>query len=371
MNFGPWIGLIALVISLYILWQVRQILLLLFTAVVLATALNILVERFQKSRIKRTHAILLSLVIVNGVIVAFTSIVVPPFVEQIQSLEDLVPLGMEKLSSWITLVEARLSPRLIEAIPDLEQLTRQLAPLLRELVGGGFAIFSTSLEVLLSILLVLVLTLMLLGNPHPYRRGFMRLFPSFYRQRVDKILERCEASLQGWLIGTLLNMGVISILSFVGLVALEIPLALSQALVAGILTFIPNVGPTLSVIPPVAIALLDEPWKAPTVLVLYIIIQQVESNLLTPLVMQQQVSLLPAITLVAQIFFARLFGFLGIFLALPLTVVGQVWIDEVLIKDVLDRWQGEAASASHCVPVTRQTETIIITTESPGAVESE
>jgi predicted PurR-regulated permease PerM len=105
-----------------------------------------------------------------------------------------------------------------------------------------------------------------------------------------------------------------------------------------LLTFIPNIGPTLSVIPPIAIALLEDPWKALAVLILYIIIQQIESNLLTPLVMAQQVSLLPAVTLLAQVFFATFFGFLGLLLALPLTVVGQVWLKEVLLEDILDNW---------------------------------
>ncbi len=113
---------------------------------------------------------------------------------------------------------------------------------------------------------------------------------------------------------------------------------MAQAALAGILTFIPNIGPALSVIPPMAIALLEAPWKSFAVLILYIIIQQVESNLLTPYVMAQQVSLLPAVTLLAQVFFATFFGFLGLLLALPLTVVGQVWLKEVIIKDILDQW---------------------------------
>jgi predicted PurR-regulated permease PerM len=87
-----------------------------------------------------------------------------------------------------------------------------------------------------------------------------------------------------------------------------------------------------------AIALLDAPWKAGAVLILYVLIQQVESNILTPTVMEKQVSLLPAVTLLSQLVFAVFFGFLGLFLALPLVVIGQVWLKEVLIKDVLDHW---------------------------------
>ena len=190
----------------------------------------------------------------------------------------------------------------------------------------------------------MILTLMLLADPYPYRQGFIRLFPSFYRRRVAEILVLCDRALQGWLKGILFNMLVITTLSFFGLLALQVPLALSQALLAGILTFIPNIGPGLSVVSPMAIALLDGPWKSVAVLVLYIVIQQVESNLLTPLVMAQQVSLLPAVTLLAQVFFATFFGFLGLLLALPLTVVGQVWFKEVLLKDILDSWDGRRSS---------------------------
>jgi predicted PurR-regulated permease PerM len=136
-------------------------------------------------------------------------------------------------------------------------------------------------------------------------------------------------------------MMVITIFSFLGLVLLGIPSPLAQALLAGILTFIPNVGPAISVLVPMAIALLEAPWKSLAVLILYFLIQQLETNVLTPLVMAQQVSLLPAITLLSQLLFASGFGFLGLFLALPLTVVLQVWFQEVLLKDILDRWDNQ------------------------------
>jgi predicted PurR-regulated permease PerM len=226
-------------------------------------------------------------------------------------------------------------------LPNLEQLSRQIQPLFNRLLGGGFTFFSTSVGIILNILLVLVLTIMFLADPAPYQKGFIRLFPSFYRRRVKEILQLCEQALQGWLVGTLFSITFLLILSFIGLLLLDIDLALAQAMLTGLLTFIPNFGPVLSVIPPMAIALLDAPWKSLAVLIFYIILQQVEGALLTPLVMAQQVSLFPAFTLLAQVFFATFFGFLGLFLALPLTVVGQIWIQEVLIKDVLDRWHGK------------------------------
>jgi len=131
---------------------------------------------------------------------------------------------------------------------------------------------------------------------------------------------------------------VIAFLSLIGLSVLQVPLPLAHAVVAGFLNLIPNIGPTLSVIPPMTIALLDSPLQSGFVFILYFLIQQFESNVLTPYVMAQQVSLLPAVTLIAQVFFATFFGFLGLLLALPLTVVAQVWIREALIKDILNQW---------------------------------
>jgi predicted PurR-regulated permease PerM len=184
---------------------------------------------------------------------------------------------------------------------------------------------------------------MLLAEPEPYRKAFIRCFPSFYRRRIGDILDKCAASLKGWMIGVVFNMGVIGGLSGLGLLCLGIPLPLANGIFAGLLTFLPNIGATLSVVPPIAIALLDEnaPWKPIAVLILYFVVQQIETNLLTPYVMAQQVSLLPAVTLMSQVFFATFFGFLGLLLALPLTVVGQVWLQEILIKDVLDLWTEE------------------------------
>ena len=361
MSLGRWIGLLAFIVSVYILWEIRQVVLLIFAAVVLANALNILVKRFHQSGMKRAFAVLLAIFLLIAVLVGFFLVIVPPFASQFQELSELVPKGIQRFSSWFEILQTRISPQLKEYIPDVDQLIQQLQPLANRLLGGGFTFFSSSLGFLGQFLLVLILTLMLLADPTPYRKSFVRLFPSFYRYRVEDILDQCKVALQGWLIGILFNMFVIASLSFVGLLILRVPLALAQAALAGILTFIPNIGPALSVIPPIAIALLETPWKALAVLILYVLIQQVESNLLTPYVMAQQVSLLPAVTLLAQVFFATFFGFLGLLLALPLTVVAQVWLKEVVIKDILDQWQAHPKKQAE----------LVIVNDSPASGESD
>ncbi len=340
MRLGTLIGFLAIIIALYVLWRIKQVLLLAFAAVVFATAINQIVKLLQKKlSLNRKIAIAISVSGVLIFIIGFIALVIPPFIEQFRELVTLVPVGLEQLSSWNEWLNNLLPGELIDDVRGLESLTQNIQSWANGLVGNFFDLFSSTLGIVLNSLLVIVVTIMLLVNPTPYRQIFLLMFPAFYRQRIQTILKKCEKNLGGWAIGILFNMAIITFLSGIGLLSLGVRLPLANSLLAGILTFIPNLGPVLSVVPPSAMALLDAPWKAVAVVILYIIIQQVEGNILTPIVMKRQVSLLPAITLLSQVAFAVFFGILGLFLALPITVVAQVWLKEIVVKDILDRWQ--------------------------------
>ena len=339
MYFSSFVGAIALLLAIYILWQIRSIILLAFAAVALATAINFLVKLLIKSGIKKRGAsIFVALFLLLLIFAVFLLSVFPPFIDQLQQSLYLLPLAIDKIETWLTLLQERVPEQLVGEIQQLENLTSNIPSIASEIVGNFYSIFSGSLGAILNILLVTVITIMLLVSPRPYMRLFLAFFPAFYRRRAAKILKKSETALVGWTQGILFNMLVITILSWLGLSLLGVQLPLANALLAGLLTFIPNLGPIISCIPPIVFALIDAPWKAIAVLILYILIQQAESNVLTPLVMKRQVSLLPAITLLSQATFAIFFGFIGLFLALPLTVVAQVWIEEVLIKDILSGW---------------------------------
>ncbi len=380
MDFRKWSGFIILLSCLYILWQIKEFLLILLTAVILANGLNVLVvkiqtlsqkyaEKWQRPwlELQRQQSVVIALIIIAFVIWLGFTIVIPPFIGQFQILFERLNAGIYEIDGWVDVqivnIEQRFGIPISEDLPEVKDLIQQIPSLINEVLNRGWNFFSDSLKVLLNVLLLIVLTLMFLANPQPYRRGFIRLFPSFYRRRVDEILTYCAEDLKGWVIGILFNMLFIGILSYVGLSFLRLSLALPQAVLAGLLTFIPNVGPALSVVPPIIIALLEDPWKAWAVLILYFVIQQVEGNILTPLVMARQISLLPAVTLLAQVFFAvsLQLGFLGLFLALPLAVIGQVIVREVIIKDILDPWRSPAIdpiAASPTITVEGSVETI-------------
>ncbi|NEQ54204.1 MAG: AI-2E family transporter [Leptolyngbya sp. SIO3F4] len=341
MKLGEWIGLISILATFYILWQIRAILLLVFMAVVFAIALNSLARRLQQTGIPRRFAVPTVLSISFLVITLFFLGVVPPFVEQFSLLIELIINAARDLPDTLARLEPNLPGQL--RFPELEEfLNWATSPdsALLDVFNNFFSFFNSSLRVLLQVLLVMILSLMFLGNPTIYRNSLLRLIPSFYRRRADGILQHCEVALCNWMGGIMLNSAFIFSLSFFGLWILGIKLVLAHALIAGVLNFIPNVGPSLSVIFPAIVALISEDyWKIIPVIVWYAIIQQIESYWLTPTVMARQISLPPAFTLIAQICFATIFGFLGLVLALPLAVVAKIWVQELLVKDILDQWE--------------------------------
>jgi predicted PurR-regulated permease PerM len=156
---------------------------------------------------------------------------------------------------------------------------------------------------------------------------------------MREVLGLCGEALSAWMIGVLISSLCVGMLAAIGLSLLGVKLVAANAVLAGLLNVIPNVGPTLSTIFPMSVALLESPWKPLAVLVLYIVVQNLESYLITPSVMQYQLRLLPGLTLTAQLLFTILFGPLGLLLALPLAVCLQVLLREVLIRDILDPWR--------------------------------
>ena len=272
MKLADWIGFLCLILALLILWQFRQIVLLIFTAIILAIALNSLVRWLQRFRLKRGIATILalSLVVLFGTL--FFSLVMPPFLTQFQQLIELAPRGFNQFIRWIDQLLENPPvwfPQDLEfRVPTIPEIAQQIGPLAQNVVGNFFAFFSNSLTTLLQLLLVIVLTLMFLTNPRAYRQLLVRLFPSFYRRRADEILSGCETALLLWMGGIVINSIFIAGLSAIGLLILGIPFVFAHALLAGVFNLIPNIGPAASVIFPVSVALLDAPWKALTVIVL-------------------------------------------------------------------------------------------------------
>lgn len=337
MNFGQSVGFLCFLISFYIIWQLRQLLLLVFTAVIFSVILNRLVNKLNKFNLNRNKSIIIIVISIIIIVNILLVLILPPFVEQFQLLINLLPKVVNKIAELINNIDYEQYPILLP-LNNLDKILADYSFSSLEIFNNFIAIFSNIFIVTIQLILVLVLTIVFLLNPKQYRYYFLKICPSFYRYRIDDILNKSEIAIVSWLSGIIINCIFIAILSGVGLWILGVKLVLVHALLAGILNFIPNIGPTLSVVFPIMIAVIDSPWKIIPIIIWYFIVQNIESYWLTPKVMADKVSLLPAVTLFAQIFFATSFGLLGLLLALPLTVVFKTLIDEILFKDILDKW---------------------------------
>ncbi len=339
MNFGQSLGFLAFLISLYILWQIRQLLLLIFSAMIFAVALNRLVKKLQQFGCSRYQSVFITVFGLLSVISILLFLILPPFIDQFQLLIKVLPKVPNKINDLVINLAGDNYEIFETFLNNFNRLINDNNFLPSQIINNFLVFFSNFFNVTFQVIFVFVLMVVFLLNPLKYRHYLLKTFPAFYRYRIDDILNKTEEAIVNWLGGILINCLFIGILSGVGLLFLQVKLVLVHALLAGLLNFIPNIGPTLSVVFPITIALVDSPWQIIPIIVWYFIIQNIESYWLTPKVMADKVSLLPAVTLFAQIFFATVFGLLGLLLALPLTVVAKTWIEEILFIDILDEWK--------------------------------
>jgi predicted PurR-regulated permease PerM len=306
---------------------------------VLANGLNALAGWLQQRGLKRGSAILLAIAAFFVSLGAIGALVVPTFVNQFQELQTLVPTSIDQMILWLRQMATRIDPELTPLLPTWQQLTNQVQPLVQQVAGKGLNVFYNTLGLPLSLLLLLVLSFMLLADPIAYRQGLIRCFPAFYRQRLDWILVRCETALNHWLGVVLVSAVTVTLMTLLGLTLLQVRLPLALALLAGLMVMIPNIGLLISLVPALAIALLDNPWKSVGVVALYLLIYYLDNRWIVPICVRRPPPLLRGLLLLTQVFFGSVFGLLGLWLAMPLTLVGQVLLQEVLVKDILDPYQ--------------------------------
>ena len=332
MNGRTVLGALALVVIGLLTWELRWVLLVLFGAVVLAVALDVPITLLRRllplNRPAALIVVLVSLVLLGGVL---GQLLLPELLEQIKQLTTLLPVLALRLSSLA---------RQVDWLPDLEQQLmalgtwERLQPLGSQLLGLAGGAANTTIQMLLMALLAILLAL----DPRSHQKMIVSLTPSFWRPQMQHLLGESRQALGGWLAGMTLSAVSVFLLTWAGLALLGVPLALLSALVCGLLTFVPTIGPTAATLLPLAVGLLVSPAKMLQVLVLRLILQNAEAFLLTPVLLRRTVNLLPTVALTAQLCLGALLGLPGVLLALPLVVVLQVLSEEALIKEVMDHW---------------------------------
>ena len=323
-------GALVPVLLVAVAWETAQALLLLFAgylaALFLRAPTDLLVRR---SRLSHTPAFALVLLALVAVAVAGGFWLAPRLSDQFQELARQLPRAFDQLlerlegSRWLHWADARIGR-----------------------VGGGdgvawlqraLGIFSTVAGALTGVLIVLWSGIYFAATPGRYARGLLQLVPHHRRDRVAEVLGAADSKLRQWMVGKVAAMAIIGVLTWIGLSVLGIPLAFTLALIAALLTFVPNFGPIASTIPPALLALAQEPIKAVWVVLLFLGIQAVESYLITPMIQEEAIEMPPGLLLASQIVFALLFGFMGVVVATPLMAALLVLVRGFYVEDVLER----------------------------------
>jgi predicted PurR-regulated permease PerM len=209
-----------------------------------------------------------------------------------------------------------------------------------------FPFLSSTLEVLAGLLLITFMAIYIGAEPELYHGGLMALFPHEVRPRAEEVLAAVGTALRKWLLTQLIAMLSIGVIWWIALAIIGVKAALSLAVIAALLEFIPTIGPILSAVPAIAMGFLDSPQKALLVVFVYTAIQMIEGHLLIPILMKEGVDLPPVLTLLGQALMALVFGFLGLVVAVPLIAAIVVAIKMLYVEGVVGDGEGDVAAAS-------------------------
>jgi predicted PurR-regulated permease PerM len=320
----------ATIVALLAAWGLREVLLLAFAGVLLGVLLrsaSAIVSRH--SPLGPIPALALVLVLILGLLVAVFWFSGPQIAEQAEELRERLPQAVERLER--TLRRSEIGQQVVEQAPTPQDILPQST----EAVQRATGIASRALGVLADIGIVVFLGVLLAAQPAPYVNGVIRLVPQRHRNRAAEVLDRVGSVLRRWLVAQLISMLAVGTLTWIGLRLLDVPLAGVLALIAGVLEFIPYLGPILSGIPAVLLAFVDGPQHALWVLLVYTAIQLLETTLIQPFAQWKAVWLPPALLVIAQVAFGLLAGVAGVALAAPLTAVVMVLVQMLYVHDAL------------------------------------
>jgi predicted PurR-regulated permease PerM len=360
-------------VALQLLWIGRSVFLLGFFGVLFGIVLSAGVDRLERFRVPRGLGAALLVVLLLGVLVGLGFLTAPQISRQAREIGKQLPQAVEEVRGW---VEQRLGgvqevlqgssgesggsagqeggrregdggagQQQGQPLQGQQQQSggTQAAEnpgqgLAQQLSGAGrtfFSFFSSTISVLAGLVVVLFVSIFVAADPGLYHRGLMHLFPHRTRAKAGEVLSATATTLRRWLLMQLIAMVVIGVVTTATLLLLDIKGAIALGLIAGLLEFIPYVGPILSAVPAIGMALVDSPEKAIWVAVAYTAIQQLEGVVLQPLLMKEGLELPPVLTILGQALFSIVFGFMGLLLAVPLLATVMIPVKMLYVRDVV------------------------------------
>jgi len=320
----------VLVVSLLVLaWKLAVVLVLAFAGVLIAVLFRHLVIMLTTSTPLPEGAALA--IVVSGLLGSLILVVVvsgPLFSDQLGSLSDSVPQTLKQIEN--ALAQTTWGQFLMDRVSGVEGGSQW------NLLGTLGGTLSTVLSIIANLLVLLTIAIFLALDPKLYRSGFLHLVSIDRRERMSQVLDELGTALWHWLVGQSIAMLAVGVLTGVGLWIIGVPLWPLLGLIAGLLNFVPYLGPFLSATPAILVAFSQSSETAIYAVILFVIVQQVEGQILTPIIQKRVSALPPVMIILAVIAFGSLFGFAGVFLAAPLLLVVITLVRTLYVEDVLD-----------------------------------
>ncbi|MFI2744550.1 AI-2E family transporter [Zhouia sp. PK063] len=297
--------------------------LLIFAGILIALFFTGLSDHLQawthwKKWLTKTIVLLVTILVVIG---AFW-LIGASLQQQYTEFQEVIPKTIANAKTHLE--DSSIGQHILESISsdDSKQKVEQFI--------GSF--FKSSFGIIGNLYVVLFIALFFTISPHAYLNTTLKIVPEVHQDKALSIAEKLKTQLRHWITGKLCSMAIVAILTAIGLAIMGMKLWLVLAIIAGLLSFIPNFGPVLALIPAILVGLLDSPQTTILVIGLYLLVQLIESNMLTPLIQQQLIKFPPAVILIAQLFMGILIGGWGLLLATPITVVGTVLMNELYLQ---------------------------------------
>ena len=306
-------------LALVFLWMVRDILLILLLSLVLASAMEPMVDYFSEKRVPRAVSVLTAYILVIATAVFVVYLLIPPVIVQVKILADRWPeyvIQLERLMGNATL--------------SFDQVGSYLKQMTEGYKGGLLTGTVSIFNAFFTLITVLVISFYLVAEDRGMKKFIATLLPTQHRDFAVSLISKIQKKMGLWVIGQIILSVSIFILAFIGLSLLRVDYALFLALLAGILEVVPYIGPFLSAVPGVFFAFIQNPPLALAVAVMYLIIQKTEGYVLVPKIMERTVGTSPLVVLLALLTGFKLAGIIGLLIAVPVVSALTVVVTEFL-----------------------------------------
>jgi predicted PurR-regulated permease PerM len=311
--------------------QLATLVLAVLTTVIISIPLSAGATRLERYRVPRPVGALLTLLAGLSVLAGVLALIIPTFIDQVNAFVDDVPTIVHDLEETIGDITGNRPSEVGDSIQDfLQRYTDHPERLIGPITSIGFSMAG----VFGALIVILITAYFMAVRPQPLVDGLLRLVPPSRRRHARHVMERLRTAWIGWMKGVAFDMFLSGTLLYIGLSIIGLDFAILFAVVTALLVVVPYFGAIVGAIPPVLFAFTDSPGKALAVLIVYVLVQQIESNLIVPLVMARTTRLHPALIAIGVVVVGNLFGIVGLFVAVPIISAAVILTEEIWVREI-------------------------------------